>query len=596
MRTLFITILIILTTTILCPFTAFAEALATSNIDKTQISLNDYVILTIKITDAQSIEPPILMGMDNFKQMSMSSSNNTSIINGQISNSMLFQYVLVPKATGTLNIGEAYVNTNNKRLHVKPLLITVTDSTNTQTYNNYGTNNNTTNQYIDTSKNIALRADVNNHDPYKNEQITYTISLYFRGSLSDIQLETPQFQDFIAEPLDDRRQYSTNVNGMVYNVLEKAYALFPTKSGNLTIPPTSITCSLLSTMDPFDQLFGNYNVQPIALETKPVTIKVKEPPLAPKYYKNSVGQFKINTEISNTKLNIGETARLQINIWGKGNITNIQKPDFKFDENFKNNFKIYDITPVTQITDKSEVISGQKIFKYDLVPLKSGTYHIPSAEYAYFNPETKMYHQLKSSAIEITVKPGQSINITDVNNQVKSDKETDEMIGIHTNDETINDESIETKQYLIYLILFIIPEIILGIILFIIKLKEKQNANIHITKSKQAYKIANKELKKLKTLVKNNKSKEFFSKLDNILKDYIGFKLYLPGGSLTSKDVEIHLKSKNISNKTILFITEILKLCEMSEYYHGEKAHNKLSIAFKDADRVLKLLEKELKK
>lgn len=596
MRTLFIAILIMLTITILNPLTVIAIPTATSQINKTQIALNDYVILTIKITDATVIEPPLLMGMDNFQMGSKSSSNNTTIINGKISSSVIFQYTLIPKKAGTINIGEAYINTNNERLYVKPKLITVVDNNNTQPSSNQGSSYNNNQQSIDTNQNVVLRTEVNNNKPYKNEQIIYTIRLFFRGTLSDIQLNTPQFQDFLAEPLDERRQYSTYVQGRMYNVLEKAYALFPTKTGKLSIQPTSLTANLLSSLDPLDQIFGNYTAQPVSLKTNQIDIMVKEPPPPPKNYKDSVGEFQIKTEINNAVLDVGETAKLQISVWGKGNITNIQKPSFQFDEQFQKSFKIYDTTPTTQITDKNEFISGQKVFKYDIVPLEAGVYHIPPAEYAYFNPETKMYHQLRSSMIEIKVKPGKSI-VKDVNiHHDTNANDVDEVISIYTDENCLNNESISKKQYIVYIILFIIPLLGLLLTFIMIKYKEKREANSHIILKKQAYKNANARLNKLKHLVKNDNSKEFFAQLDNIIKDYIGYKLFLPSGSLTSKDVETQLQKKNIDKKTILFITEILKLCEMSEFYTGQKAHQKIAIAFKDAKKVLKLLEKELKK
>lgn len=595
MRTLFITLLIILTSIIIHPLTVLATATATSQIDKTQTELNNYVVLTIKIDEASSIEPPILMGMDNFQQMSASSSNNTTIINGRISNSVVFQYILIPKKVGTFNIGEAYITTNSGRLHTKPELITVTDSTNNQTQINQSQPNNYNKQNIDVNSDVELRAEVNNNNPYKNEQIIYTIRLFFRGTLSDIQLNTPQFQDFIAEPLDERQQYTTYVQGNLYNVLEKAYALFPTKSGKLTIQPSSIICNLMNSYDPLDQIFGNYSSKPVSLKTKPINLIVKEPPKAPKTYKDSVGEFKIKTEINNTILDIGETAKLQISIWGKGNITNIQEPSFNFNEQFKKGFKIYDMTPITQITDKSEFITGQKVFKYDIVALEPGIYHIPLAEYAYFNPETKMYHQLRSSIIEIRVKSGKGIDINNNQSQA-SNSSIDEVISIYTDEKCLTNNYISKKQYLLYLVMLAIPLLMLLFTFALIKLKAKREANSHIIKKKQAFRNANNKLKKLKHFVKNDNSKEFFSQLDNIIKDYIGHKLYLPSGSLTSKDVEMHLLNKNVSKKTVIFITEILKLCEMSEYYTGQKAHQKIAIAFKDAKKVLQLLEKELKK
>ncbi|MEW5820791.1 MAG: hypothetical protein AB1782_11420, partial [Cyanobacteriota bacterium] len=94
---------------------------------------------------------------------------------------------------------------------------------------------------------------------------------------------------------------------------------------------------------------------------------------------------------------------------------------------------------------------------------------------------------------------------------------------------------------------------------------------------------------------KQHNSAQFFSDLDNIIKEYIGSKLYLPSRSLTTADVETHLKNNGVDSKTVLFTIEILKLCEMSEYASSKDINKKVAIAFKDSKKVLKWIEKELK-
>ena len=410
----------------------------------------------------------------------------------------------------------------------------------------------------------------------------------------------PNFQDFIVEPLDQGKQYSTYEYGSYYQVFEQSYALFPTKVGIQNLPPAKLNGVRLYVNDPFDSLFGNAQQIPFELVTEPMTIDVKKLPKAPANFKNSVGLFKINTEISTMILRTGDTAKLTINIWGSGNITNIQAPQFNFDDNFKSCFKIYEQTPKTQITDKRDYIIGRKTFDFDIVALKPGTYTIPSAEYAYFNPETGLYHQLKSSEIKITVKPGSSneqVNLasSDNNPDTKQDEHLDDIISIHTNDNIIVNKAFTKISYTIYAVLFAIPLIALLATLLYIKHKESTSANEHLIKKRLAYRTAKERLSKIKPIVKQGNNKEFFFHLDNIIKDYIGSKLYLPSGSLTSKDVETQLKKNNVSQKTIIFIAEILKLCEQSEYSTDKNTLKKVAIAYKDAKKVLKSLDKELK-
>jgi hypothetical protein len=589
----------------------FAGLSASVSLNKKTVSVSESVTMKIEVQGARSVSQPQIVDMNNFQILSTSSSKHFGFYNGKTVNTTTFKYVIVPTSTGEFDVGQAFINADGKTIMVNPVKLTVVDnyskgrsgsSPPPSAPDRYKKSQNSLpNTNISPADNIIFEADVNNTNPYLYEQIIYTIKLYIAKDVDQTNLETPDFKDFIVEKLDQQKQYYRFINGKNYNVVEQSYALFPTKTGKITIPPAFLTGRMLYYNDPFDTIFGNYSASPVNVRTSPVTLFVSKLPDGPEVFKNLVGSFNIKTEINKKSLKAGESAQLKITISGDGNIMNITNPDFNFTEEFKKSFKIYKLNPVTHFYSKKDYISGQRIFKYDIVALKAGNYIIPPAEIAYFNPLNKSFRQLKSEVIPIIVTPGDSNEVLDVSTNLELDPESEisqlnQLIDIHTPEKPLEDNTLSNKVYLTLAAIFVFPLIILLGCFIFSKKQEKQKENTLEISRKKAYKKAIKGLKRLSSLVKGGQTRTFFNELDDILKTYIGEKLNVPGKSLTSKDVENLLHKYEINSKTIFFIVEILKLCELSQFSTIDKPDKKISIAYKDTKRILKLLEKELKK
>ncbi|MCP5467586.1 MAG: protein BatD [Sinobacteraceae bacterium] len=124
---------------------------------------------------------------------------------------------------------------------------------------------------------IILEAEATPHDPYVQQQVIYTVRLLHR-----VELSSPRFSpletssDAVIKPLGDGRQYRTKVNGVSYDAFEQRYAIFPQKSGAMTISPLALTTQIVrgvrSLFDPFSQALQTRRVQSeaVELEVRPV--------------------------------------------------------------------------------------------------------------------------------------------------------------------------------------------------------------------------------------------------------------------------------------------------------------------------------------
>ncbi|MEW5820792.1 MAG: BatD family protein, partial [Cyanobacteriota bacterium] len=500
-KSFIIAVLIIL----ILPLACISQPFAKSWIDKYKLTVDDYITLTVEVSGASGVEQPQLMGMNNFKQVSVSTSQQLVFMNNQQSSSFQYKYVLKPLNTGDLKIGEAYINTSSGRLYTKPITITVDKSNVNPITSNISSKNNSNDFLNASTDSIFLKADVDDKNPYKNQQIIYTVKLYFTGNIADVKFDVPTFTDFLIEPLDQIKQYTTYAYGNYYSVVEQTYAMFPAKTGKIEIPPAVLTAQHIDINDPFNSMFGNVQYQPVKLNSEAISLNVKELPTAPAGFKNSVGEFKIDTKIDKVNLEVGESAKLKIIVWGRGNILNVQSPEFAFDKEFRKNFKIYPSHPVTQITDKKDYIYGQKVFNFDLVALNPGNYDIPSAEYAYFNPDTKMYHQVKSSTIEVEVSPStkkETLGLTASDNLdlIDNSNPFDDIIQIHKSNAIIKNNQISKTSYILFVIILALPILALFFTFVYIKHKEYNEANQEIIKKRYAYRKAKDAVNKLKPL------------------------------------------------------------------------------------------------
>ena len=118
---------------------------------------------------------------------------------------------------------------------------------------------------------------------------------------------------------------------------------------------------------------------------------------------------------------------------------------------------------------------------------------------------------------------------------------------------------------------------------------------------KKPYELAVSQLEDLdkKELWQNNKTKEYYSELTDILRNYIEKELKIPAmESTTSEVVNAIKKFKNInkldiSKKTILKLKDLLKEADLVKFAKSKPLDTEISIHRKDADTILEGLKSD---
>ena len=374
-------------------------------LDPAACRVGEQVVLTVTISgESGSLPEPELPDMSaDFDVGSAGSSRNMSIVNGRMSSSVTLRYALAPKREGTLVVPPIRVEVGGKTLQTGPLSLTVSrapapPAPPPSSPKERGATTGT--------EDIFVRATVDKTDPTVYEQVTYRVQLYTRLPL----LESPGFtspttKGFWKESLPAIDPRTVQVGEGRYQMLEVAFAVFPTTPGKLTIGESVLQCTVekprtRNRQDPFRSLFNRVEGTRLTLRTDPITLDVKPlPPNAPEGYAGAVGDFRVEATVDRTQIAQDESVTLVLKVSGVGNLGTIDAlslppmPEFR---TYPSNQKRDDGA-------QGQKIGGTLTQQFVLVPLRAGRHVIPSVEIVTYSPSANAYRTLATQPIPLLV-------------------------------------------------------------------------------------------------------------------------------------------------------------------------------------------------
>jgi hypothetical protein len=200
-----------------------------ASVNRTQVDLTGGFTLTLTLKDASAkTSPSIESIMQAFQINSQQQTSNTSFINGKISSSISWKFLLTPRKEGEITIPSISIDSSDGTLITQPITIQVVK----------GIKNN--NEDASNSETVSVTTSVSNEKPYKNEPIFYTLKLSSKQTLVNLQTQKFQIDDAIVELLDEPKIYEKIENGNRIGVIEFNYLLTPLKTGPLRIPSQTI--------------------------------------------------------------------------------------------------------------------------------------------------------------------------------------------------------------------------------------------------------------------------------------------------------------------------------------------------------------------
>lgn len=189
--------------------------------------------------------------------------------------------------------------------------------------------------------------------------------------------------------------------------------IFPDKTGNYEISPFEV---VLLYDDP-RKLF------PERAKIRSNNTKVRIKPLpdgTPNSFIGAVGYFDVSASFNNTQVEQGKVVELKVNVFGHGNLHNIEAPKLKLPKGMV----LYGDPEVEDSINFSSLgAEGMKTFTYYIQANTHGNVQMKPIEIAYFDLESESYKTQQSKIKELKVTPSEDVSNLANNDDAKEEKE-----------------------------------------------------------------------------------------------------------------------------------------------------------------------------
>ncbi len=366
-------------------------ALLSAFVDRTDIAINDVITLTVRIDSSLAAGGrPQFSGLNReFEQVGGISSRSTyTNNNGNIQSWIEYSIMLRPLSTGTLTIPAFRIAGQVSN----PIQINVGEARQ---------NSNTEND------DIFLRTEVSKNEIYVQEQLLFTIRIYWAISFDQgAQLTSPQVSDAVVQQLGSDANYQEVVNGIGYNVTERKFVIFPQKSGELTIPPVYFSASI-GRRGGFNTLLRNRGtVREINLASDMHTVRVKAQPASFPAGATWLPAHEVTLEETWSgdfdDLSVGDAITRNVTLNAKGlsssllpSITYQNQPGLRF----------YPDQPLREDGMDRSGVFGKRSEGTAIVPSQPGEFTLPEVRVPWWNTDTDTLEVAVLPARTFTVQP-----------------------------------------------------------------------------------------------------------------------------------------------------------------------------------------------
>ncbi len=591
----------------------WAQVAFRAQISQKKIGLQDQFQVTFTIDNADNLDNLYVPNFKDFKVLAGPIQNSiTNNINGHVSSSQSYSYILAPRATGKFTIPAARAGINGQPMQTNALTLEVAPGSmqqaQPQARSPFGGNPFFDDPFeeqrrpparqqpmdaIPLKDAIFLKVDVNKTSAMIGEPVQATYKLYTMLPMNMGISKLPSLngfwtQDFQLDP--QAKPTLEKVNGRTYNVFVlKKSALFPQQTGKLLLDPAEVRGVVrviknervkrrnpLAEMmendpffkdNPFKDFFENdpfydemmqqtYEDVETALVSKPVVVNVIDLPEQnkPESFTGAVGNFTAEATLDRNELTTDDATTLHIKIKGSGNLKLIQNPIVQFPKDFI----LYDPVSADTITERTSLISGEKTFDYTFQSKVPGQFTIPPIAFSYFDPESKQYKTVKTASFTLEVKPGK-----------KSENDATVLKDIHD----INTGALQAQQpsrpfmaHPLYWMGMLLPVFAVGGVLAWRKRQEALQGDVAGYRKQKANKVALKRLSVAAKYLKAGDAGPFYEEVSKAIWLYASDKLNIPLAHLSKEMLQQQLTVRKVPAALQEKIFGLVDTCEIALY------------------------------
>jgi hypothetical protein len=368
----------------------------------------DTVTLNIVTNKAgQGIGPDLSVLQQDFDILGTGSSQQTQIINGRRSESHQWHVEIAPKHGGELTVPPIRVGAES----TQPMTMTVTAQPDAVV--------------AGAGQPVFIETHLEPLDSpvYVQQQIRYRLQLFYRERLLEASVDGPHVANALVERLGDDLQYQTTIDDQEYQVIERHYAIFPEKSGPLSISPVTFNGRLagqsqqrkpaMNMNDMMERFFGNSafttSGKRIRLRSEGFTLEVQPRPAS------YTGKYWLPAEqltltdswtTAPPEFHSGEPVMRTITLEARG-LESTHLPDISLPGS--RGMRLYPEKPAYTNRTDGEWVIGSRQQSVAYVPSATGLQTIPAIQLDWWDTTEDKQKTVELPAWTVNVLPGDGI-------------------------------------------------------------------------------------------------------------------------------------------------------------------------------------------
>lgn len=588
--------------------TSFAQKFI-AQASKNKVAVGETFQITYTLNgNGSGFKAPALFDFDVYGGPNQSQS--ISIVNGSMSQSNSWSFILAAKKEGKYTIAPASITVGTSKVESNSIVIEVVKgSSGSANQSNSSANPNVSSPTSaeNIADNLFIKVIANKTKAYIGEQISVTYKIYTRYQLRGFQdIKYPDLAGFWTQDVPSNKPQidigTENVDGVNYYVAELKHSyIFAQQTGKLKIEsieaePVVRKKANRQPRDIFEQMMGvGYEDAVYKIKSTPLTIEVLPLPEQekPTDYSGAVGEFSCKIQLSREKLKANDAVNLVITLNGKGNIKLVEAPKI----NFPDDFEVYDPKITEKISTTGAGVMGSKTFDYLLIPRREGDYKLDKINFSFFDPKQKKYITIPSPELSVHVEKGDVANSNAGIYSAKS-KEEVRLLGEDIRYIKTKTSLEERDNYffgsLYFYVLLLLPFLCFASFILFRRKKSNEQKDVVGLKSKKANKMAKKQLSIAEKCMSAGEKDRFYIEVSKALYDYVSNKFNIPLSELSRENIQHHLLEVRVDSQSVDKLLKVIDACEFAKYAPGDAKENMNSI-YTTTVEIITVIENETK-
>lgn len=361
------------------------------SVDKNPVMLGEELRLTVQIDEKVS-SAAIDFGVleQNFQVGPPSISQSMQIINGQSSQSTIWQLSLFAKNTGKFEIPAFNVN----NVTSSPIAIEVIPDSHTD----------------DNAKVLFIESSLSQTELYVQQMAYYEVKIYFSGDLQRGSLSKPELQSTTLEQIGKDIEGSELVNGVRYQTITRRFSLIPQQSGDFKLEAPFFNGEMIYNNNSPYNYFAK--MKTVSAQGQPVSFTVKPMPAGFK------GDWLVSELVALTEewtpptdqLVQGEPVTRTITLTAL-DLADHQLPDLQIE--LPAGVNSYAEQPQAKKAERNGHVVAQKIFTSAVIATQSGELKLPAVRLPWWNSKTNQlaYAELPERTLTVAMNPNQTTQV-----------------------------------------------------------------------------------------------------------------------------------------------------------------------------------------